>query len=477
MPQTAAPAPAPETQPDLVLVMADQQRFDQAGFGGDPQFDTPHLDRLAADGVVFEHAYSTGTTCIPGRVGLLTGVQPHRVPTGADGMSPREGIWTLARGLRDAGYQTALVGKMHLLPIHAEQGFDEMRMCEHPDALSPGRAVDDVDDYRRFLLGEGLVDWRDLPPVIALDDDQAVWGGQRPIFPFDPYYHPTEWIVRETADVVAHRDRTRPLFLVVSFLHPHAPYNPPEPFVGRFDPADAVLPRDGFEVNDGLPPAFVAALTSTRGPYVAARFPAHRPFAQRFVTLMRAMVAHVDDAVGRVLAGFDRSTSVVAYTSDHGDFGGHRGLVRKVPWIPFDDLARVPLVVRAPTASRGARLVDPVQSSDLALTLLDYAGVEPPPLDTDSRSLRPAVDQGPAASDGDRAVFCGLSQGWPMIRHGRSKLIVNGDQRVLFDLADDPGERVDRSADARARSVRDELVDGLRTELYRPPVPLVDGID
>src|SRR5215467_10303582 len=90
-------------RPDLVLFMTDQQRSDQVGLVGDSQYVTPSLDALAAEGTVFEQAYSVGTTCIPARVGLLTGVHPHRVPPAADGISPPEGIWTIARALQTAG--------------------------------------------------------------------------------------------------------------------------------------------------------------------------------------------------------------------------------------------------------------------------------------------------------------------------------------------------------------------------------------
>jgi arylsulfatase len=457
--------------------MADQQRFDQAGFAGRPgsaQYLTPNLDGLAAAGTVFEQAYSVGTTCVPGRVGLLTGVQPHRVPPAADGMSPPEGIWTVARALREAGYETALVGKMHLLPIHGRHGFETMRMCEHPDALSPGRAPDDVDDYRQFLLDDGLVDWRDLAPVLALDHDRSVWGGEAPLFPYDGYYHPTEWIVRAAARVLARRDPSRPLFLVVSFLHPHAPYNPLERYVRRFHPDDAVLPADGFELNDRLPPAFREALSSTEGPYQPALAPAAEEMGRRLITLMRAMMAHVDDGLGRVLRRIDQSRTVVAYTADHGDYGGHRGLVRKVPWIPFDDLARVPLVVRAPGGAPGVRVGSLVQSSDLVPTFLDYAGVPGPDHDLDSRSLRADVDGVATAFSpaGDRPVFCATNQGWPMVRRGSMKLIDRGGQQVLFDLADDPHESLDRSGDRARRGELDDLRRSLLVELARPAVAI-----
>ena len=121
---------APE-RPDLVLLMTDQQRHDQVGFESDGHFETPNIDRLARDGVVFERAYSASTTCVPSRVALLTGLQAHRVPTQINQYALREGFWTVARALQDAGYETALIGKMHFAPVHAQHGFETMRLCEH----------------------------------------------------------------------------------------------------------------------------------------------------------------------------------------------------------------------------------------------------------------------------------------------------------------------------------------------------------
>jgi choline-sulfatase len=347
-----------------------------------------------------------------------------------------------------------------------------MRMCEHPDALTPGRPADDVDDYRRFLLDEGLTAWRDLPVPVSLADDRDVWGGDLPLFPLHPYFHPTEWIVREAVQALDDRDRSRPLFLVVSLLHPHAPYNPPASYVERFDVADASFPSEDFSVNDGLPTGFRAALAAEEGIYRPARAPSRPLFAQRLGTLMRAMMLHVDDAVGRVLAKVDRERTVVALTSDHGDYGGHRGLVRKVPWIPFDDLARVPFVLAAPDAVGGRRWSHPVQSSDLVATFADYAELDGLGADLETPSLRSVVTGGDGARD--RPVFSATSQGWPMVRQAGWKLIQHGGEHALFDLDADPGERDDRHADPSCRSTVADLTALLGDELGRPAVPVLD---
>jgi arylsulfatase A-like enzyme len=440
---------------DLVLVMTDQQRFDQVGYASGGHFETPTLDALAARGVIFDAAYSASTVCVPARVALLTGLQPHRVPTQENGITLREGFWTVAHALRRAGYETALIGKMHFSPVHARHGFETMRLCEHisRQALGPlsKERGDEVDDYHDWLLGNGLDDWR--------------LAGNTPMpATYPPEAHPTAWIEQEVASFLATRDRTRPLFLVVSFPHPHAPYDPPEPYASMYDPADSVLPPTGYEVNEQLPLVFQLALAGS-----STRPEAQDPLRVRsFLATVRGLVKQIDDVLARLVTQLDLETTVVFFTSDHGDYSGHRGLMRKNPWLPFDDLARVPFFVTGAGIAGGRRIPQLVQSCDLALTCLDYAGVAAPDgVEFETRSLRPILDGNPGADDLERAVISGTSILWPMVRRGRFKCMQHADQGqpVLFDLEADPIESVNLADDPAFRDVRDELGERLRSTM------------
>src|SRR4029450_3012901 len=156
------------TPPDIVLFLTDQQRFDQLGYSSGGHFQTPNLDRLARSGVIFENAYSASTVCVPSRVALMTGIEPHRVPTQENPSALREGFWTVAHELRRAGYQTALIGKAPFAPVHAQHGFETLRLCEHLSAQGLGplsrERGDEVDDYHDWLLARGYSDWRSGNP-------------------------------------------------------------------------------------------------------------------------------------------------------------------------------------------------------------------------------------------------------------------------------------------------------------------------
>jgi choline-sulfatase len=451
-----------ERRPDLVLVMTDQQRHDQLGYSSGGHFETPALDALAASGVVFEQAYSAATVCVPARSALMTGLAPHRLPTQENGLALREGFWTVAHALRTAGYETALFGKMHFAPVHARHGFETMRLCEHLQVQGLGplsRERGDVhDDYHDWLEAQGLPDWR-LDGAGPMPDS----------FPAEA--HPTAWVEREVSAFLESRTDDRPLFLVISFPHPHAPYDPPEPYRSMYDPADSVLPDEGYEVNEELPLVFQLATSASPT----------RPEAEdatglrEFLATVRGLVRQVDDAVGRLVDLLDLDETVLCFTSDHGDFAGHRGLMRKNPKIPFDDLARVPLFVTGRGIDGGRRIADPVQSYDVALTYLDHAGVAPPAgIDFDARSLRPLLEGTPATPDPNRAVLCATSISWPMIRRGRFKYIANTaqDDPVLFDLETDPHEQVNLVGDPEHRHVADELAALLASALGRPVLDL-----
>jgi choline-sulfatase len=450
-----------------MLVMTDQQRFDQLGYSSDGHYETPTLDRLAGSGVIFDTAYSASTTCVPARVALLTGKQPHRVPTQVNGFAPREGVWTIARALASAGYETALFGKMHFAPVHSDHGFTTMRLCEHLNAQGYDDAsADPFDDYHHWLEANGVADWR----VTRVNGKLRIGPGANRTFELPAEYHPTSWIEHEVTTFLERRSPDRPLFLVVSFPHPHAPYNPPEPYASMYDPAQSRVRATGPDVNAALPGLFVRTMTE-----FDARAP--QQFDQRdlrqlhtFVATVRGLVRQIDDSLASILTHVDERRTVIWFTSDHGDYTGHRGMLNgKMPWIPWDDLGRVPLFVCGPGIEGGRRYPGLVQSHDLAPTFLAYAGVEPVPDDDfDGRSLSPILRGGDGTHD-DRIVFCATTMGWPMVRRGRYKLILNRPWKlpVLFDMERDPDETVNLADDPAHADITAELRALLDAELAR----------
>lgn len=481
------PAPGPielsvralDERPDIVLFLTDEQRHDEVGYESGGYHETPNLDALAARGTIFELAYSSSTVCVPARASLLTGLAHHRVPLESNTLALRQGFWTIARALRAIGYQTALVGKMHFFPMYAEHGFDTMRLSEHLVPYS-GYPEGEVDDYHRFLIWQGRADAAATHMFGA--DERAAREYDRNFgavpFPHDRSLHPVSWIASEARRIIQARRPRAPLFLVVSFPRPHSPYDPPEPYASMYDPRDVRLPTATYAANDRLPADIRSAFDRNdrerHRPQRALDLPDH--VVRRVLSYVRGMVHFVDDAMGEVIRALDPDRTVMFFTSDHGTYSGHRGLLGKVPWMGFEDLARVPFVCAAPGGVPGQTVRTPVQSHDFVPTVLDYAGIEIPEMVFDSTSLK-GILEGAAPPPG-RAVFTGISMGWPMVRRHNMKLIRRGrlyGPEVLFDLDRDPGE---------TKSVLDEpqyqdALTDLRIELslmVQAPIPPLPSV-
>ncbi len=465
-------------RPNILLFMTDQQRHDQMGYSSGGYFETTNLDMLAGNGVIFETAYSYATTCIPSRGSILSGLRPGRYPTQGFGMI-REGFWNAVQELRRSGYQTAVVGEMHLYPIHAAQGFEYMRMAEH---LGMGYGPPhELDDYTMWLVTEGKADWR-ATHMFGADDAEAhrhfIDNLQAVPFAYDRKYHPTSWIMSEAVKFLENREDDRPFFLIVSFKHPHSPFDPPAPYDTLYDPEDLVIPLDGLEVNENLPPAARGPMLDRKGFGYCAVSDVGEEKSRRVMTYIRALIKQIDDAIGEILKRVDMDNTVVMFTSDHGDYYGHRGLLFKTPGIPFDDISRVPLFLSGKGIPSGIRVKDCVQSADLALTWLDIAGIKKPADVFDTQSLLRYFGDGDSSRPGDRVVYCSSNYHWPMMRYKNIKYFrhIPTGQEMLFDLEKDPGESVNLADDPDYKDVLDDLRYKMTLELAKgiPDLPAFD---
>jgi choline-sulfatase len=195
----------------------------------------------------------------------------------------------------------------------------------------------------------------------------------------------------------------------------------------------------------------------------------------KVLAAIRAGINHVDDMVGELLQSVDLDNTLVVFLSDHGDYGGHRGYLGKIPWLPFDDIARVPFFMAGAGVSGGRRVQEPVQSFDAVATVLERVGLPAPCSDLDSQSLWGVLEG--RAPVPERPVFCGTLEGSPMLRRGRYKHIWHtvANVHILYDLESDPGETHNLAAEPRHRGLLDANVDTLQTMLARPVPPLWRG--
>ena len=440
-------AAKPKTRPNILLIMTDQQRFDQLGFASGGHYETPNLDRLATNGVIFDAAYSNATICIPSRGSILCGLAPHRYPTQGAG-ALQEGFWTVAHALGWAGYQTAMIGKMHLHPIRANHGFQHMRMAEH---LGLVYGPEDFDDYTRWLVSKGRGDSRATHIFGPGQEKEAAafrMNQQAEAFTYEKEYHPTNWIARETIEFLQKRDPNKPFFAITSFPHPHSPFDPPAPYDTMYDPADAQLPGESLAMNKGLAPSAADLILNKKGFGFCATEDTGEALQRKMTTYIRALIKQIDDAVGEILSHIDLSNTVVFFTPDHGDYCGHRGLMLKTPGIPFDDIARVPFFCCGAGIPQGKRIASPVQNTDFALTCLDLAGLEPPPPVFDTKSLTPLFN---GSTDQHRVCLLRLQL---QLAHGAARqlqVFPESEERRGDALRSQPGPARDRQPHRRSR--------------------------
>jgi arylsulfatase len=342
------------------MIVTDQQRWDSLGCYGVSGVHTPNLDRLAAEGVKYERCYVNGTICTPSRATLWTGkhIPGHGVHSLHDCLPEDEVLFP--KRLREAGYDTALFGKLHVSGHyreherrHPNDGFDVYEWASDP------RGPWGMDNaYLRWL--------EDRDPDLRETIRQGEPVGNIPVAS-----HMTTWSAERTIDFVRQRSSGgKPFFCCMSVFDPHSPYtNHPLEMESVLDIPSLPEVIAGDQAFEGRPVAH--DMECRWGNAV----PESETLAQ-FRVGYHAGIANIDAQVGRVLAAIDesgvREETIVIFTSDHGDMMGDHGLMTKGAFF-YDACTRVPMIVRAPGVNPRVER-SPVQLHDIATTCLQAAG-------------------------------------------------------------------------------------------------------
>jgi arylsulfatase len=452
--------------PNVLLICTDQQRFDALGAYGNPHIATPNLDRLAAEGVLFENCYVQNPVCAPSRASLMTGryVSTHGLHANGVDIAPDAEMFT--RLLADGGYDCGLVGKFHLGACFAgrseprlDDGFRVFRWAHDPYRGSSENA------YHRWLRAAHP----DLYAQASAPGGEVGWD----TLPTEAHY--SHWIADETIEfLTSARQDGKPFFFVANFFDPHHGFGAPPEYRERYDAA-SLPPRVTADGElESKPSVFTEA---SKGSY-AGHARGFADYTEAELDEARAayyaMVTLVDDEVGRILDALEAEgladDTVVVFTSDHGEMLGDHRLMLKGPFT-YDCAVRVPLIVRWPGRFAPARRPELVQWVDLAPTFLDLAGVAPSPRHQGASLRGLLTGEDTAWRDWALCQYrdSGHSYDPPvhvtMLRHDRWKLVVHhggpasARERTgeLYDLAADPDELVNRWADPAHRDVRADL--------------------
>ncbi|MEZ4867765.1 MAG: arylsulfatase [Caldilineaceae bacterium] len=451
----------PDQRPNILFICVDQWRADCLGFTGHPVVETPHLDRLAHEGVNFTQAYTATPSCIPARAALLTGLsQRHHGFVGYNDRIDWRYAVTMPGLLAQAGYHTQCVGKMHVHPARTLMGFHNVVL--HDGYLHRDRAKRDdytgMDDYLPWLrdqVGNAAADY--------IDSGLGCNGYAARAWPYDEMLHPSTWVTSQSIDFLRRRDPTKPFFLMMSYHRPHPPLDPPAYYLNRY--MSKTLPDlpKGDWAPDKLP---VRGLDSP--------VPSNRDEIDLARRAYYAQISHIDQQLNRMFmalhaAGVLDNTAIL-FTADHGEMLYDHNLVAKA--LPFAGSARLPFLLRLPKqnawSATQTTVNEVVELRDLLPTFCELAGASVPEI-VDGRSILPLC-RGEKA--GWRAYLHGEhtsgreggANQW--LTDGKEKYIwfTQTGQELLFDLTTDPTElhNLAPSAPERVTLWRQRLMEELQ---------------
>lgn len=473
-------------QPDFLVIMTDQHRWDWLGCNGHPVVKTPNIDRIASRGTSFDQYFVASPVCMPNRASFMTGRFPTVHGLRYNGCHLPIEAHTFVDVLRAGGYRTAAIGKSHLQPMIGrkvpdkddagpiaeawavndslyEQEQPKQYLGEDPyDIPSPYYGYDHVDmvthhgteaggHYRQWLRRTYPEVAKD--PMRGLPHNYTVPQALRPDMPEDAYS--TFYIRDRAAEYLKDQAGSeKPLFTFVSFPDPHHPFNPPGKYWDMYSPEEFEL---GTRYADHkVPPVPLATL---RKDYEAGTPPAARTFSfmaseqhlREAMALTAGMITMIDDAVGEVLAALEASgradNTVVIFTSDHGDYLGDSDLLLKGPWMR-ESITKVPLIWSDPAnTAQPARSTALASTVDIAPSILARAGIAPFN-GMQGRSFLPALCADPAEPRRDVMVEyndANARQGYGS--PARIRALITEDWTLIVAGGEAWGELYDRKAD------------------------------
>lgn len=451
----ATPGIVDRDHPNVLFILTDDQRWDAMSCAGNPYLHTPHIDRLAAEGILFRNHFCTTSLCSPSRASILGGLYAHAHGVMNNFTEYPEDLPTFPRQLHKAGYQTAYFGKWH--------------MGEENDDKRPG--------FDTFVTHKGQGKY--------FDNVFRFNGGERRQVP--GYY--TTVVTDMAIDWLRKRDRNRPFLLMIGHKASHSFYYPEPKYAHVFDHVRIPYPESAFELDD-KPEWIRQRLTTWHGIY-GPLFDWRKNFPDTsaagmlaFERMTRAYwgtLLSVDDSVGRLYDELWRQgvldNTLIIFTSDNGLLNGEHGMVDKRT--AHEPSIRIPLVVRAPmlVPPGHPKVIDAqVLTVDLAPSILDICHAEPLPR-THGRSWKKLVTEGDPEwrtswyyaynyekqfpyTPNVRAV---RTDDWKYIHYPHGDGSPDRHMAELYDLRHDPEERHNLIHDPRYAGV----VEHLKAELHR----------
>ncbi|MCK6453057.1 MAG: alkaline phosphatase family protein [Alphaproteobacteria bacterium] len=473
---------------NVLMIVVDQWRGDLLPHLGTPVLKTPTIDRLCREGVTFRNHFTTTAPCGPARASLLTGLyqMTHRAVQNTIPLDRR--FTNLAHELRGLGYDPALIGYTTTTPDPRFTSANDPRFLVLGDLMDGFRSVGAFEPYK-----EAYFAWVRSKGFAMPQTQDDIWlpregaaGATRAASRIPAELSDTAWFTERALTYLAGAGN-RNWFLHLGYYRPHPPFIAPEPYNTMYDPADMPAPVRAASREDEARQhpllRFYLDTTAQSGFFQGAAGSAADLSAEQ-VRVMRAvyygLMTEIDDQLARVIAFLETSgqldDTLIVLTCDHGEQLGDHHLLGKVGY--FDQSYRIPMIVRDPSpaadASRGRIVGQFTEAVDTMPTILDWLGGAVP-RQCDGASLLPFVrGTAPKAWRGEahyefdfRDIYYSKPETALGLHMDQCSLAVVQDENykyvhfaalppLFFDLADDPGQFVNRADDpACAARVRD----------------------
>lgn len=471
---------------NILLITSDQQRWDTIGYNNNI-LKTPNINVLAREGIIFDRAYTTNPTCTPARVSILTGQYPSRHGCYTIGTSLPENYACLVPAmLTGKGYDTSLIGKAHFTACMTEGSFESkpnirdtafFKKWSGPyygfEHVQLSIAHGDQEDTASMHYGVWLEE-KGIDKKLYFGNGQYTDFG---VWDLPEEYHYSKWTADKTIEAI---DRAagndQPFFIWSSFQDPHNPCLVPQPWASMYDPEDMKIFGSFPEEFDNKPPFYKGlnenwkygdCLSFKKDWHCINTLPWMDDRKKREITAMYyGMISLMDKHIGRILdklreAGLYDDT-VIAFTTDHGDYLGNHGMWWK--GLPaYEDTQKLPFVVRYPGCKNpGARSSSFQSLVDLGPTFLRIAEAELPP-------GMQGVDQSASwiSAESSSRDHC-LIEFRPSEDSFMQKTFIRDNYKIVFyskpewgelyDLSQDPDQLVNLWNDSRYQKIRFDLI-------------------
>jgi len=364
-------------KPNVLFILSDQHNAKCMGHKGHPDVKTPHLDKLAAEGVRFDNAITQNPICTPSRMCFISGQYAHNHGYyGLSGPNPR-GLPTLFGHFKRHGYRTGAIGKIHCPEYWVEDDCDVFH--ETAGTSIGGRSP----KYKRYLRQkdiEHLEDhwgWQEFgrrglqtcdgrPSKVSYRDGQEGWS-----------------VMQGIAFMQECQTDGVPFFLHISLPKPHQCYTPAQEFWDLYDEQNLTLPPNADFEGPHRAPHLVKAVDGWKEAGWALLEPKTFEAARlRKLHGYLGCISHVDHAVGELMDFLDANglgeDTIVVYSADHGDYAAEHGIMEKAPGICHDAITRIPFIWRWGKGFKPGHVVEElVETVDVSATLCSLCGIAP----------------------------------------------------------------------------------------------------